>query len=208
MKNDVQEILRFVQRENVRLKRENEELRREVSMLHGVLDALRALQDVSTSINPNTDALHLLDRILESALTSISASDGSLLLVDGETKELAFAVVHGAVRDTLMGHRIAPATGIAGWVAQHAEPVIVSNARRDPRFSPEIDRDFQFYTRSMLCVPIVYGDQVWGVIQALNKADGEEFNDADLALFEVVAQLAAAAMVKAELVFASDNAES
>jgi GAF domain-containing protein len=46
----------------------------------------------------------------------------------------------------------------------------------------------------MLCVPIIYADNVLGVIQALNKLDGEEFNEGDLALLGVVAQLAAAAI--------------
>lgn len=201
MSVDIREPLRFLQHENMRLKEENQDLREEVAALRNVLNALRALQEVSATVNAHTDVLSLLDRILQTALRSIRAGDGSLLLVDEETSELVFVVVHGRVRESLVGHRLPIGAGIAGWVAQNAEPAIIPNARLDPRFSPEIDEDFQFHTRSILCVPIIQGERVMGVIQALNKANGAEFNQADLALFGIVAQLAATAMRKAEAIF-------
>lgn len=194
MSNDFRELLRFVQLQNVQLKADNEALEREVTMLRSVLDALRALQEVSAGVTGQTNVMGLLERILESALASIGAKDGSLLLVDEEKDELAFVVVFGDVREMLAGHRIALGEGIAGWVAANREPVMVDDVSFDPRFSPSVDQEFDFRTHSMLCVPIIYADNVLGVLQALNKLDGEEFNDGDLALLGVVAQLAAAAI--------------
>ncbi|MCP4423604.1 MAG: GAF domain-containing protein [Chloroflexi bacterium] len=195
MSNDFREVLRFVQLQNVRLKADNESLEREVRMLRSMLDALRALQEVSASVTAQTNVMGLLDRILESALASIGANDGSLLLVDEEADELAFVVVFGEVRELLAGHRIASGEGIAGWVAANREAVMIKDVHFDPRFSPSVDQEFEFRTHSMLCVPIIYADNVLGVIQALNKTDGEEFNEGDLALLSVVAQLAASAIV-------------
>ncbi len=195
MSNDFRELLRFVQLQNVRLKADNEALEREVRMLRSVLDALRALQEVSASVTARTNVMGLLDRILESALASIGAHDGSLLLVDEETNELAFVVVFGEVRELLAGHRIALGEGIAGWVAANREAVMTDDVHFDPRFSSSVDQTFEFNTQSMLAVPIIYADQVLGVIQALNKLDGEKFNEGDLALLGVVSQLAGAAIV-------------
>jgi sigma-B regulation protein RsbU (phosphoserine phosphatase) len=200
MSTEIRDTLRFLQQENVRLQRENQQLKDEVVVLRDVLEALRSLQDVSSNINADTDVFQLLDRILQAALISIHASDGSLLLADHDTDELVFVVVYGAVRDTLMGHRMPIGKGIAGWVAQNAQPTIVRNARLDPRFSEEVDQNFQFQTRSILCVPIVSDSKVIGVIQALNKADGQEFKRGDLTLLGVVSQLAATAIVKAEAI--------
>ncbi len=194
MSSDFRELLRFVQLQNVQLKADNEALEREVQMLRNVLDALRALQEVATSVTEQTNVMGLLDRILGSALASIDADAGSLLLVDEETNELVFVVVFGDVREKLTGYRMAMGEGIAGWVAANREPVMVDDVHFDPRFSSTIDHDFDFRTHSMLCVPIVYADKILGVIQALNKLDGEEFNEGDLALLGVVAQLAAAAI--------------
>ena len=198
MASDLRETLRFLQTENTRLKDENRELREENTTLRQVLDALRTLQDVSASVTTETNALGLLDRILESALTALNATAGSLLLLDDETGELVFAVVHGVAREALTNYRLPPGTGIVGWVAHHVEPVIIPNVRADPRFSSSVDEHFNFLTRSMLCVPIATSRKVMGVLSALNKADGKEFTPADLALLAVVAQLAATAMERAE----------
>lgn len=200
---DLQETLRFLKSSNVKLHQENDSLRQEVSHLRQVMDILLTLHDISYSVTERTDALDLLDRILASALASIDAADGSLMLVDEETAELVFVVVHGAIREPLAGYRISLGEGVAGWVAQNAEPVHVPNVQRDPRFSPEVDKEFDFYTRSMLCVPVMYGDRVMGVIQALNKEGGSRFTETELSLLGVVAQLAAAAMYRAETAVAS-----
>jgi sigma-B regulation protein RsbU (phosphoserine phosphatase) len=198
MTAEIRETLRFLQQENVRLQRENQELTQEVTMLREVLDALKVLQEITANIDANVNLLRLLERILESALVSIRASDGSLLLVDQDSNELAFVVVYGAVSDTLRGHRMPIGTGIAGWVAQHAEPAIIPNVRMDPRFSEDVDQSFHFHTQSMICVPIISSSKVIGVIQALNKANNDEFNKTDLTLLGVVAQLATTAIDKAE----------
>lgn len=192
--DSIHEVVRFLQRENVRLKRENSELRQELEEARSVLEALQGLQEVSASLNVRTDVLYLMHRILESALASIQAHDGSLLLVDDETQELVFVVAHGDVAEELVGYRIPLGMGIAGWVAAHRKAVVVQDVHRDPRFSPQVDHAFDFRTNSLLCVPIVYGRSTLGVIQALNKEGGEPFTDADLTLLGVVAQLAATAM--------------
>jgi len=193
----LREALRALQAEVTRLKDENRELRDENQTLRQVLDALRALQDVSASITAETSVIGLLDRILQAALSTINATAGSLLLLD-ETGELVFTVVHGPLQEALINYRLPPGTGIAGWVAQHIEPVIISDARLDPRFSPIVDEHFNFETRTLMCVPIATPRKVMGVLTALNKGNGNEFTTADLSLLAVVAQLAATAMERAE----------
>jgi GAF domain-containing protein len=196
--NGIQTIVQFLRRDNIRLREENTQLNREVNRLRRVLDALQSLQEVSVSLNVRTDVLFLMKRILESALTSIRAEDGSLMLVDEETKELVFVVVHGHVGETLVGYRIESGVGIAGWVAENKQSVIVQDVNEDPRFWSEVDEAFEFHTQSMISIPIIYGKEVLGVIQALNKRGGEQFTEEDLTLLSVVAQLAATAMTNME----------
>ncbi len=205
MNSEIRGTAHFLQQENIRLQKENERLQQEVVRLRLILRNLGNLNQMAMSIHPETDILQLLDQILQAALNSIQAADGSLLLVDEETQELSFVVVHGAVRTRLVGHRIPLGVGLAGWVAQHAESVIVANAQTDPRFSSGVDQAFHFKTRSMICVPIVFTGRVLGVIQALNKANYKEFANADLLLLNVVAQLAAAAIARAESVLLGEE---
>lgn len=197
--NEVRGTMHFLQQENIRLNDENQHLQNEVVRLRLVLRNLGSLQELSMQINERTDVMQLLDRIMKSALDSIGAEDGSLLLHDPDTNELAFVVVHGLVREHLMGHRVKMGEGIAGWVAQNQSPVIVPNAQLDQRFSSRVDKAFNFKTRSVLCVPIIHDNVMKGVIQVLNKRNRLEFNETDMMLLNVVAQLAGDAIAKAEL---------
>jgi signal transduction protein with GAF and PtsI domain len=196
--SEVRGTMHFLQQENVRLAQENEHLQNEVVRLRLILRNLGTLQDLSMHINARTDVMKLLDRILLAAMESIGAEDGSLLLVDPETNELVFVVVHGAVRERLAGHRIPVGEGIAGYVAQSRLPIIVANAQLDQRFSPRVDLAFNFKTRSVLAAPILHDNDIKGVIQMLNKSNRQEFNEGDLTLLNVVAQLAADAIARAE----------
>lgn len=200
MSADLHETLRFLRQENARLQEENRELREEVELLRAVVDSIRSLHQFAAELSAQTDVVALLDRILYSALRVIDAADGSLLLVDNETGELVFAVVHGAGRERMPGYRIPPGTGIAGWVAQHRQAAIVHDVRRDPRFSALVDEAFGFETNSLLSVPIATATRVLGVLSAVNKFDGREFTESDLALLAIVAQLAGTAMERADKV--------
>jgi GAF domain-containing protein len=192
--------LRLLQLEVSRLKDENRDLRSELAVLHSSIRALSALQDLIQRLTPTTDVLALLGDLLASVLTVVGASDGSLMLVDEESKELVFAVVHGQAKDRLTGYRLSHGSGIAGWVAAHRQPQIVPDVRRDTRFSPLVDETFEFNTRSLVALPLLDGERVLGVIEALNKGSDRAFTQVDYDLLRVVAQLAATVLVRAEAI--------
>ncbi len=198
--NEIRGTMHFLQQENVRLSDENQHLQNEVVRLRLILRNLGALQELSMQINAKTNVMSLLDRIMQAALASIEAEDGSLLLLDPDTNELAFVIVHGSVKEYLVGHRIPMGEGIAGWAAEHKQSVVVANAQLDQRFSSRVDQAFDFRTRSVLAVPILHDNDIKGVFQVLNKRNRQEFNDTDMMLLNVVAQLAADAIARAELV--------
>lgn len=187
-------LIRFLQQENLRLKDENQRLTDEVQGLRRYVRALQSLQETIHRFTPEQDILALLDRTMESALTLLDATDGSLMLIDEETDELVFVLVHGAVRETLTGHRFDRRKGIAGWVAEHVEPAIVSNVRADARFLPELDERFGFVTRSLVAVPLAARGRVLGVIEVLNKRSGADFTEDDASLLSVLATLSASAL--------------
>lgn len=187
-------FVRFLQQECSRLKDENQLLTDEVRALRRYVRALRELQKTVQHFTPEQDILALLDETMECALVLLDAADGSLLLIDEETDELVFVLVHGSVHETLPGHRFDRRQGIAGWVAEHAEPTIVSNVRTDLRFLPEVDERVDFVTRSMVAVPLAARGRVLGVIEVLNKLSGDDFTDDDASLLSILAALAASAL--------------
>lgn len=195
---DTRDPIRFLQGEVTRLKQENQELKEELTVLRSSVRGLSAIQDLIQRMRPDTNLVQLLDDLLASALAVLGSSDGSLLLRDEETDELVFVVVHGTARDRLTGYRLPPGKGIAGWVADEKEPAIVQDVQKDSRFYPQVDETFGFRTQTLACVPLLDGERVLGVIEAINKLDHREFSPEDHLLLMVVAQLAAVAIHRAE----------
>jgi GAF domain-containing protein len=186
--------LRFLQQENARLQEENKVLRQENAALHHYMKALKDLYRANEQIISEENLFQLLDQILYNAMAVVGAEDGSLLLLDEDTDELAFVLVHGDVGHQLRGYRIGTDTGVAGWVATHQKPLIVNNPRRDQRFSPEIDETFSFVTRSILCVPMIAWGKLFGVIELLNKQGEEAFSEADATILLILAHTATIAL--------------
>ncbi len=195
---DTANPLRALQSEVNRLRDENRDLKDELEILRASLQSLVRLQTVIQNMRPDSDVVALLDDVLASALSAVGASAGSLLLVDPDKNELAFAVVHGQARDRLTGFRMPISEGIAGWVATHRQNAIVHDVQADPRFSPRVDLTFDFQTRSLACVPLLDGERVVGVIEAVNKTYDRDFSPVDADHMKVVAQLVTLAIQRAE----------
>ena len=190
--------VRFLQVEVARLTDENSDLKDELQVLRSSVRALSALQEIIQRITPTTDVLVLLDDLLASAVAVVGASDGSLLLLDEDTDELVFAVVHGEARERLSGYRLPAGKGIAGWVAANKRPLFLTNVRDDTRFYPKVDEAFGFHTRSLAAVPLLDGDKVLGALEAITKNYDREFTDVDRDLLMIVGHLASVALSRAE----------
>jgi GAF domain-containing protein len=186
--------LRFIQQENARLKDEIETLRQENLGLRRYMDALKELYRATQQIISQENLLGLLDQILYHAMNVLRAEGGSLLVFDDETDELVFVLVQGDAREKLQGYRIKRDKGIAGWIATQQQPLIVNNARQDWRFSVEVDEKFNFTTRSIVGVPMVTRDKLIGVIEVINKQDGDPFNEFDADLLAILGHVAAIAL--------------
>ena len=90
--------------------------------------------------------------------------------------------------------RLAIGEGIAGHVARAGVVVNITDAYRDPRFNPAIDRVSGYVTRSMLCMPLRdRKNAVIGVFQLLNKKGGP-FDDEDEFFIEALSGHAANAI--------------
>ncbi len=136
----------------------------------------------------------LIDEIMSITERSLQASASSLLVLDDEKKELRFLFVNGPVSGILRGATVGTETGIVGWVARNGEPVIVNDVQRDQRFCRDVDEITTFATESILCVPLMLKGKVIGVIEVLNKRDGNGFDERDLETLQEVAKTSAKAI--------------
>ena len=94
--------------------------------------------------------------------------------------------------------RVKPGQGIAGWVAENGEAVIVNDTYGDHRFYAKPDRLSGFRTRSMICIPLQVEERTIGVLQAINKRFGQ-FSSHDLSLLQAIGGPLAAAIENSRL---------
>ena len=169
------------------LESENTALREEIRSLRTFIDSMQNLMEAVEQPLPEAELMELLSDVLESALATINASDGSLLVLDEDTNELVFVITHGyAAKEQLAWQRLPPGEGIAGWVAENRRATIVNDAQADDRFYPALDRELGFKTHSVLAAPIIGGGRVLGVIEMLNKQDDKLFSVGDQTLLTLM----------------------
>lgn len=132
----------------------------------------------------------ILDEILEIAADAIPCEASSLLLVDAEGEFLTFVAARGPVAAKIKGVKIAAARGIAGACAVDRRTIAVSDVTRDGRYAEEVSRRFGFETRSLLAVPILHKGDILGVIEIVNKKDGDTFPRHEVELMERVSRSA------------------
>jgi len=167
---------------------------------------LEALNEIGGVITSTLELDEVLDLVMDKAIELLQAEAGSLLLVDEETGDLVFRVVAGPRTANLVGARLPVGTGIVGQVAETARPLIVDDVQRDERWYPGVDAKTDFVTRSILCVPLIARGRVIGVIELLNRRDGNPFGEEDQQLLTAFAAQAAVAIENARLFTMTDQA--
>ena len=142
-----------------------------------------------------------LDQVLRTIMEKIDEflrpDTWSLLLLDEAKQELYFELAVGKGAQALKDVRIKMGQGIAGWVAQNDEAVIVPDVSKDTRFFAKVDEKTKMETRSIVAVPVRYRDHCLGVIELINCVGRDGFQDRDLALLEALADFAAIALENA-----------
>ncbi len=161
--------------------------------------ALAALRDIAHALTVELDLERMLRRVIRAATQLLDATSGSLLLWQIQEDALIFAVTAGVEAEWLEGRRIGRDQGIAGWILQHREPVMVNNVSQDPRFFSKIDKTLGIDTRSLIGVPLLSEGRALGVIEVINKRSGEPFDEVDLETLSMLADQAVIAIVKNRL---------
>lgn len=163
------------------------------------VERLSLLSKLGQILNSILDPKEVRRRAIEAATDLMKAEVGSLLLVDEEKGHLFFEVALGDHEDDIKKITLNLGEGIAGWVAKNGEPLIINDPENDERFFRGIDEQTEFKTRNIICVPVKVKDKIIGVLEAINKKDGKNFDEEDLSLFSSLADQVAIALDNARL---------
>jgi len=158
---------------------------------------LEMLVQTSQTFVENLDLDEVLVKILDE-LRSMLGVAGSLWLLDHVSGELVCRQASTPGQDEVVGWRLKPGEGIAGWVAENNQSIITPDAREDERHFVDVSQETGIEVRSLLCVPLRYKDEVIGVIQVMDE-QVNSYSEDDLALLEALAGSAAIVIENARL---------
>ena len=133
------------------------------------MDHLRVFHDVARTLTTSLELEEILSAIMAKMAAFFGPERWSLLMVDDEAQELYYAIAVGEDANSLKGFRIPLGTGVAGWVAQTGNPLVVPNVSLDPHWSKFARQHPDLNIDSIACVPIRSGEKTLGVIQLLNS---------------------------------------
>lgn len=156
-------------------------------------DRTELLVETSKLLNSTLEPDELLDVVLDLSVRIMEAQASSLLLVDDRTGKLR---LHLSPKEKALKKHLElnMGEGLAGWVAQHGQPVISNQPQADPRFCRELEEQIGISIDSLLCVPVRRRGKLLGVVTALNKSRGKRFDQHDLELFSSLADQIAVAL--------------
>lgn len=136
---------------------------------------LLVFHDVARALTSSLDRDAILRAIMQQMEQFFKPETWSLLLVDEAHNDLYYAVAVGRSEDDLRDVRVPIGDGLAGWVAEHGESLIVPEVSRDPRFKERFASPGEkeegaspLSVRSAICMPLRSRQKTLGVIQLFN----------------------------------------
>jgi signal transduction histidine kinase len=133
-----------------------------------------------------------LNRALKDIMALVRAECGSLFLFDSQNKELVMNSFYNSSPLHIIGLKHHLGEGVSGKVADILAPVLVKDIDSDSRFSRN---GFSHYrTKSFISIPIVCAQELLGLINVTDKANGGPFSEDDLNSAVVIAKYAALAL--------------
>ncbi len=135
-----------------------------------------------------------LTEILRKADEFVPSKAGSILLDNPTEKKkerhqntLTFIAAFGAKSRLLVGRRIPADKGIAGWVYIKGKSYCTPDVQNDPLFYSAFDKENDYYTHSLVAIPIRIEQEVCGVLELVNRRDSKSYSQQDLNLLEIFA---------------------
>ncbi len=176
------------------------------------------LHDVGEAFTEKLKVEDILKLIIQCSVRTAEAKSGAIFLLDASAHNLEAVVIEGAfppphpppgfmeskltsravfLEQAIKSQKISMGEGILGGVAQTGKPVLIRKPDEDSRL-PSYENEI-LRIQTFLAVPLIFRDQILGVMAMANTKSEKPFNDSDLSLVTSLANQAAFAIFNANL---------
>lgn len=171
----------------------------QINYLNQRITTLEEIIAISRTLNSTLEMRPLLQQIVDAAHDLTDADGSSILLLEKDI--LRFAASYGPQKEVLAITEVPLDNSLAGWVVHNKELAIVEDAQSDPRHYNISNVDA---TQSIVAVPMLFGDTVIGVLEAITSRVRRKFTPENIETLQTLASIAAVAVQNARLFAQSD----
>lgn len=132
----------------------------------------------------------VLQTLVWAAAELTNSQFASILLPNAEDSSLYFAASLPAHSKALEGILVPIEKSIAGWVFRHGQATFVHDAQQEARIYRDIEQQLGMFTLNLAGAPLMLHGKVLGVLETMNKLDGN-YQQEDLQILEIIAAYAA-----------------
>ncbi len=168
------------------------ESRRATDRLQRRVDELETLTRLAKSITGSLDTDSVLGIIVEAAVASTGAEEGSLLLLDRDSGELYMRASKNFQEEFVQTFRLPVSDTLAGSVIRSGQPVVL-----DDRTPQKIKTSY--LVQSLVYVPLQYKGETIGVLGVDNRNSPLPFQKRDIHMLSTLAEFAVIALLNADV---------
>jgi sigma-B regulation protein RsbU (phosphoserine phosphatase) len=138
----------------------------------------KLMLEAARTFNTTLEYEELIEMVLKLVMAAVRSEAAAIYRHDPDRRERRTRFMScGDCKMITIGRE--PSAGVVGWIMENHEAVIINDAAGDPRLDHEMGKITGLPARTLLALPLIGRGKLIGVIEAVNKIDGE-FNQIDL----------------------------
>ncbi|MEN8242856.1 MAG: GAF domain-containing sensor histidine kinase [Chloroflexota bacterium] len=155
-------------------------------------DRYLSLLDISRELSSTLNLDALLHQIVTAAADLTDSMAASIMLYDETNDELYFHSSTNLDARVMRGLVVPVKGSIAGEILKERIPVVAMNVAKDPRHFEEVGKTTNYEVESLLGIPMITKEKVVGVLEVVNKKNGDFDKDDENLLIALGSQAAIA----------------
>ncbi len=160
-------------------------------------DNFNALFEITRTINSIVDPTVLLEKVLEIAMTHLSAERGFVMLADNLSESGYTVVCLKNFNSKKASAEFAASSSVVKSVLHSGEAILTFDAMSDERFESSVSIIAQKIL-SIICIPLRAGERISGTVYLDSSKSRKAFTDDALKFLTVFGSLAAIAIENAQ----------